>query len=42
MLQSAVKEDDQLDVEFWTTDEKRNFLEVLKQAKQAQRPTKDM
>ena len=42
MLQNAVKEDDQLDVEFWTTDEERNFLEVLKQATHAQRPTKDM
>lgn len=43
MLQSCVQADDQLDVEFWTTDEKFKFLEVLKQANnKAQRPIKEM
>lgn len=43
MLQSSVQADDQLDVEFWTTDEKFKFLEVLKQANtKAQRPMKEM
>lgn len=43
MLQSCVQADDQLDVEFWTSDEKLKFLEVLKQANnKAQRPMKEM
>ncbi|CAI7666750.1 unnamed protein product [Penicillium palitans] len=43
MLQSSAHADDQLDVEFWTTDEKFKFLEVLNQGNaKAQRPLKDM
>lgn len=43
MLQSSVQADDQLDVEFWTTDERFKFLEVLKQVNtKAQRPMKEM
>ncbi|KAG0155680.1 hypothetical protein PDIDSM_2853 [Penicillium digitatum] len=43
MLQSSVQADDQLDVEFWTTDEKLQFVEVLKQGNDnAHRPSKEM
>jgi hypothetical protein len=43
MLQSCAQADDQLDVEFWTADEKLKFLEVLKQANnKAQRLMKEM
>lgn len=43
MLQCSAHADDQLDVEFWTTDEKFKFLEVLNQGNaKAQRPLKDM
>lgn len=43
MLQSSVQADDQLDVEFWTTDEKLKFLEVFKQFDaKAQRLIKEM
>ncbi|KGO77335.1 Peptidase C48, SUMO/Sentrin/Ubl1 [Penicillium italicum] len=43
MLQNSVQADDQLDVEFWTTNEKLKLLEVLEQANtKAQRPLKEM
>ncbi|KAJ5941552.1 hypothetical protein N7516_001720 [Penicillium verrucosum] len=43
MLQSSVQADDQLDVEFWTADEKLKFLDVLKHVNiKAQRLMKEM
>ncbi|KGO43406.1 Peptidase C48, SUMO/Sentrin/Ubl1 [Penicillium expansum] len=43
MLQNSVQADDQLDVEFWTTEEKLKLLEVLNQANdKVQRPLKEM
>ncbi|CAI7651914.1 unnamed protein product [Penicillium glandicola] len=41
MRQGSVQEADQLDIEFWTTEARRKFLELLDQVN-AQRYTKDM